>query len=87
MNQNWKNHPALKTIDQKKLEIMELLVSQCQGKSLESVLPDLMATSSRLSELGLSFTNTETSIIIDALKEGMTPEEQQRIDMIRNLII
>ncbi|MBU5458844.1 hypothetical protein [Anaerostipes sp. MSJ-23] len=87
MNQNWKNHPALKTIDQKKLEIMELLVSQCQGKSLESVLPDLMATSSRLSELGLSFTNTETSIIIDALKEGMTPEEQQRIDMIRNLIM
>ena len=66
---------------------MELLVSQCQGKSLESVLPDLMATSSRLSELGLSFTNTETSIIIDALKEGMTPEEQQRIDMIRNLIM
>ena len=87
MNQNWKNHPALKTMDPKKLEIMELLVRQCQGKSLETVLPDLMAASSRLAELGLSFTNAETSIIIDALKEGMSPEEQQRINMLRNLIM
>ena len=56
---------------------MEFLIRQCQGKSLETILPDLMAASSRLSEQGLSFTNGETSIILDALKEGMSAEEQQ----------
>ena len=48
MNENWKNHPKLKQIDPKKLEIMEFLIHQCQGKSLEMILPDLMAASSRL---------------------------------------
>ncbi|MFQ7423166.1 MAG: hypothetical protein ACLRM4_09260 [Anaerostipes sp.] len=46
-----------------------------------------MAASSRLSEQGLSFTNEEISMIIDGLKESMSPEEQQRIDMIRPLIM
>ena len=87
MNENWKNHPKLKQINPKKLEIMEFLIQQCQEKSLEMILPDLMAASSRLSEQGLSFTNTETSIILDALKEGMSSEEQQRIDTLRGLIL
>ena len=87
MNENWKNHPKLKQINPKKLEIMEFLIQQCQGKSLEMILADLMAASSRLSEQGLSFTNTETSIILDALKEGMSSEEQQRIDTLRGLIL
>lgn len=87
MNENWKNHPKLKQIDPKKLEIMEFLIHQCRGKSLEMILPDLMAASSRLSEQGLSFTNAETSIILDALKEGMSSEEQQRIDTLRGLIL
>lgn len=87
MNENWKNHPKLKQIDPKKLEIMEFLIRQCQGKSLETILPDLMAASSRLSEQGLSFTNGETSIILDTLKEGMSAEEQQRIDTLRGLIL
>lgn len=87
MNNQWKNHPNIQKIDPKKLEIMELLVNQCKGKSLELILPDLMAASSRLSEQGLSFTNEETAIIIDALKEGMNPVEQQRVDMLRGLIL
>ena len=46
-----------------------------------------MAASSRMSEQGLSFTNEETAIIIDALKSNMSPQEQQRIDMLRNFIM
>ena len=60
---------------------------QLPRKPLELILPDLMAASSRLSEQGLSFTNEEISMIIDGLKESMSPEEQQRIDMIRPLIM
>ena len=51
------------------------------------MIPDLMAASSRLSEAGLSFTNEELSIIMDALKEHMSKEEQQRFDMIRPIIM
>lgn len=77
----------LSDLDPKKLEIIEFVISTCQGKPLELILPDLMAVASRLSEQGLSFTNEEISIIMDGLKETMSPEEQQRIDMIRPLIM
>ena len=68
----------LSSLDPKKLEIIKFVISSCHGKPLELILPDLMAASSRLSEQGLSFTNEEIS---------MSPEEQQRIDMIRPLIM
>lgn len=77
----------LSSLDPKKLEIIKFVISSCHGKPLELILPDLMADSSRLSEQGLSFTNEEISMIIDGLKESMSPEEQQRIDMIRPLIM
>lgn len=77
----------LSDLDPKKLEIIEFVISTCHGKPLELILPDLMAAASRLSEQGLSFTNEEISIIMDGLKETMSPEEQQRIDMIRPLIM
>lgn len=77
----------LSDLDPKKLEIIEFVISNCQGKPLELILPDLMAAASRLSEQGLSFTNEEISIIMDGLKETMSLEEQQRIDMIRPLIM
>ena len=58
----------LSDLDPKKLEIIEFVISTCQGKPLELILPDLMAAASRLSEQGLSFTNEEISIIMDGLK-------------------
>ena len=77
----------LSDLNPKKLEIIKFVISSCHGKPLELILQDLMAASSRLSEQGLSFTNEEISMIIDGLKESMSPEEQQRIDMIRPLIM
>ena len=82
---NWKMNKTRP--EAKKLEIIKFVISSCHGKPLELILPDLMAASSRLSEQGLSFTNEEISMIIDGLKESMSPEEQQRIDMIRPLIM
>ena len=58
----------LSSLDPKKLEIIKFVISNCQGKPLELILPDLMAAASRLSEQGLSFTNEEISVIMDSLK-------------------
>ena len=58
----------LSDLDPKKLEIIEFVISSCQGKPLEQILPDLMAAASRLSEQGLSFTNEEISMIMDGLR-------------------
>lgn len=87
MSENEKSTKNLSSLDPKKLEIIQFLISSCKGKSIEMMIPDLMAASSRLSESGLSFTNEEISIIIDGLKEHMSKEDQQRFDMIRPMIL
>lgn len=87
MSDHFSQLKNLSNLDPKKLEIIEFVISNCQGKPLELILPDLMAAASRLSEQGISFTSEEISILIDALKKTMSPEEQQRIDMIRPLIM
>ena len=69
------------------LQMMQMFEIYQNYQPLEQILPDLMAAASRLSEQGLSFTNEEISMIMDGLKETMSPEEQQRIDMIRPLIM
>lgn len=87
MPENEKIEEKLSSLDPKKLEIIKFLISSCQGKSIEMMIPDLMAASSRLSESGLSFTNEELSMIMDGLKEHMSKEDQQRFDMIRPMIM
>ena len=69
----------------KALNVIEQVNNVILGKDKQ--IREIMAASSRLSEQGLSFTNEEISMIIDGLKESMSPEEQQRIDMIRPLIM
>lgn len=87
MPENEKIEEKLSSLDPKKLEIIKFLISSCQRKSIEMMIPDLMAASSRLSESGLSFTNEELSVIMDGLKEHMSKEDQQRFDMIRPMIM
>lgn len=87
MPEKKKTAKSLSSLDPKKLEIINFLISSCQGKSMEMMIPDLMAASSRLSESGLSFTNEELSLIMDSLKEHMSKEDQQRFDMIRPMIM
>lgn len=87
MSEHPKSYKDLTSLDPKKLEIINFVISNCEGKPLNLIIPDLMAAASRLSESGLSFTTEEISIILDGLKENMSKEEQQRIDMLRPLIM
>lgn len=87
MPEHEKSYINLSSLDSKKLEIINFVISNCKGKPLNLILPDLMSAASRLSESGLSFTNEEISMILDNLKENMSKEEQQRIDMLRPLIM
>lgn len=35
---------------------------------------------------GINFTNSETDLILNVLKEGMTPEEIKRIDTVKRIM-
>lgn len=83
-NFNCSNHPKLQQIDAKKLSLIQSLVKQAETKTPEEILPFFLAVNTKANEMGISFNDAETEIILDALKPKMSSSDIKKIDMIRN---
>lgn len=80
MNQDWKDNPKLSGLDKSKLDMLQALAEQGNGKSPSEVLPFLMNAARQGKKNGLNFTGDEISLILEVLKMGKSPEEIARID-------
>ena len=78
--ENWMNHPAMKTIDPLKLQLIKTAAKQTQGKSGNELAPVMLALITSANRQGLRFTPDEVSLILEVLKEGKTKDEQNQID-------
>lgn len=78
--ENWMNHPAMKTIDPLKLQLIKTAAKQTQGKSGNELAPVMLALITSANRQGLRFTPDEVSLILEVLKEGKTKDEQDQID-------
>lgn len=86
-NQNdWINNPALKNIDAAKLQMLLSMAEQGKGKQQKELLPFLMAAASKSQAGGTTFSNEETNLILDVLKQGKSPEEIARIEKVCALV-
>ncbi|MCD8104444.1 MAG: hypothetical protein LUF35_05455 [Lachnospiraceae bacterium] len=82
---SWMNNPALAGIDPERLQTLSSLARQAQGMSQSELLPFFMS----LAQSGagnVSFDAAETDAIIQALKNGKTPEEIRKIDRILSIM-
>lgn len=83
---SWMNHPSLKNIDAAKLQMLMSLADQGKGKSQNELLPFLMAAATQSKANGTAFSQEETDLIIQVLKQGRPPEEAAKIDNLAALI-
>ena len=84
----WMNHPAMKTIDPVKLELIKTAAAQTSGKKGNSLATVMMALIASANKKGIQFTSEEISLILEILKEGKTTEEKLQIDnMVRMVTI
>ena len=74
--ENWMNHPAMKTIDPLKLELIRTAAKQTKGKSGNELAPVMLALITNANRQGLRFNPDEVSLIL----EGKSKEEQNQID-------
>lgn len=77
---DWLNNPALKNMDPAKLELFKLAASQVEGKSGNTMAPIMMSLITNANKRGIQFTPDEISLILQVLKQGKSPAEQQNID-------
>ena len=65
--ENWMNHPAMKTIDPLKLELIRTAAKQTKGKSGNELAPVMLALITNANRQGLRFTPDEVSLILEVL--------------------
>ena len=79
MDKNWQNDPKLKNMDRSKLEMLQRLAEQGNGKSPSDMLPFLMSAAAQGKNSGLNFSPDEISAVLEVLKAGKSPEETAKI--------
>ena len=82
---NWQDDPSLKGLNSDKLQFLTKMMGEMNGKDTNSMLPFLMGLSSSSEGKSMGFSDSETDLILQVLKQRMSPEEQSKIEMLRNL--
>lgn len=83
MNQEkpkWMTDPLVADIDSAKLEFLQSIVFETQGKSQKELLPLLMNVIKKGKTKQISFSDAEISAIVDAIKRNSTQQEAEQIN-------
>lgn len=86
VSEDWKDNPKLHGMDKSKLDMLQHLAEQGNGKNAADMLPFLMNAASQGRSSGLNFSSQEISTIIEVLKMGKSPQEAAKLDRIVNLM-
>lgn len=77
---DWLNDPLLQNMDPVKIELIKTAAEQVSGKSGNSLPPVLMSLITSANRKGIRFSSEEVTLILNILKQGKSPAEQQQID-------
>ncbi len=84
---DWMNDPLLKDMDPVKKELFMTAASQVAGKSGNAMATVMMQLIMKARKKGIQFTPEEMSLILQVLKQGKSPAEQQNIDKTVQLVM
>lgn len=85
MENDWLNNPMFKDINPQKLLLLNQLLGQANSKSKDELIPFFMAASAKASSMGMSFSDSETDLILSTLTSNMSEQDKSRVETIRRL--
>lgn len=77
--------PEFQNLHPVKQQIIKEMVSNTQGETPESILSKMMMVNKELSKRNLNFTKEESTILIQIIKQNMSPADQRKVDMLLGL--
>ncbi len=80
------NREQLRSIPPAKLQLILELMEAGKGKGSDAIMPLLMHANQQMQQQGLSFTPEESNLIIQLLKEDMSPAEVKKLDMMQSIL-
>ncbi len=73
-------------LDFRKQLIINEFKTMAKGKSLNEMLPLVLAISQKAKQAGINFTKDDMLLIIDQIKDQLTPQELQLLPQIMSLM-
>ena len=77
--------PEFQKLHPVKKQIIQELVSNQETMSPETMLSKVMTINKELSKRNLNFSKEESSLLIQILKQSMSPSDQQKADLLMGL--
>ena len=72
-------------ISPEKIKLINNIIQESQTVSQDNLVPFFLNASAKAKANGITFTERETDIIVNALKNNMTPAQSNKIDTVRRL--
>ena len=73
-------------LDFKKQLLINEIKTLSKGKSNDEILPLILALSRKAQQSGISFSKDDIYLIINQVKDGLTPKEQQLLPQLLMLL-
>ena len=83
---NWMKEECVQSIPKEKLQFLQKLVFESSSLSQKELLPFLMALAQKSYEASISFSHTELSPLLTAIRQYATTEEQLKMNQIVRLM-
>lgn len=80
------NNPMLKNISPEKLEFLMNFASAEKPNDIKDMMPFLLGTMNSAKKQNIQFSDPETELLVNILKQNMSPEEATKADKIIKLM-
>lgn len=81
------NNPQLQNISPEKLQfLMELAKNNSSTSTPQDMAQSLKNASESVKKEGMNFSSTERDLIIEVLKQSMSPQEQKKVDLLMQMM-
>lgn len=80
------NRDQLRNISPAKLRIILDLMENSKGKGPDALIPMLLQANQKMQQQGIQFTPEESRLMLDLLKQDMSPAEVKKVEMMQALL-
>ena len=80
------NNPMLKNISPEKLEFLMNFASAEKPNDIKDMMPFLLGTMNSAKKQNIQFSDPETELLVNILKQKMSPEEAAKADKMIKLM-
>ena len=80
------NRDQLRNISPAKLRIILDLMENSKGKGPDALMPLLLQANQKMQQQGIQCTPEESRLMLNMLKQDMTPAEVKKIEMMESIL-